>query len=209
MVKEFELDPMADVWIFLDTFSDVHSELEEAEPEFDPRELWRKKFKFRIPAATIEYSVAAAASLARYYLEKRRAVGLVTEDIGLRVLPPERGGRQLIKILEQLAMVKTIGKMRIETLVEIQAKYITRGSSVVLITPENLDEVYQAAELLVRRGLRPIVILVDSSTFGGNSKSDKVMDKLRYSGIAFRVLQKGCDVSSVLSNRKFQDQFRY
>ena len=106
MVKEFELDPLAEVWIFLDASRTVHSSLPYQHPEFDPRDFWRARFQFKLPPSTVEYSVTVAASLARYYLQRGRAVGLVTAGPALQILPSDRGGRQLSKVLEGLALLR-------------------------------------------------------------------------------------------------------
>ncbi len=74
MVKEFELDPLAEVWIFLDASRTVHSSLPYQHPEFDPRDFWRARFQFKLPPSTVEYCVTVAASLARYYLQRGRAL---------------------------------------------------------------------------------------------------------------------------------------
>src|SRR4030066_908837 len=46
IVKEFELDPLADVWIFVDAARSVQAAKPYKPPEFDPRDFWRKRYKF-------------------------------------------------------------------------------------------------------------------------------------------------------------------
>src|SRR5439155_21655556 len=82
MVKEFELDPFSDVWVILD--------------------LDRQAHHGSGPDSTEEYSVTVAASLARHFLMQNRSVGLLAQK---EVLPPDRGIRQLTKVLELLAVV--------------------------------------------------------------------------------------------------------
>src|SRR6202011_6346134 len=83
MVREFELDPTADVWIVLDLDIDAQagSGVESTE----------------------EYAVTAAASLARHLLDQGRAVGLVSQTASL---PGHRGPRQVERILEVLALAQ-------------------------------------------------------------------------------------------------------
>ena len=80
MVKEFEQDPQSEVWLFLDTHKDAHVakpvEQHEAPPVDDLFLLRRRKVK--LPPSTLEYSISITASLAHYFIEQRRAVGLVT-----------------------------------------------------------------------------------------------------------------------------------
>src|SRR5581483_4424490 len=59
MVREFELDPTADVWVVLDLNSDVHAGTG--------------------MESTEEYAVTATASLACHLLDQGRAVGLVSQ----------------------------------------------------------------------------------------------------------------------------------
>ena len=74
--------------------------------EFDPREIWRAHSTFQLPPSSIEYSITIAASLTRFYLQRSRAVGLVSTGPALQIIPSDRGGRQLNKILETLALLK-------------------------------------------------------------------------------------------------------
>ena len=59
----------------------------------------------------------------------------------LLVLPSDRGGRQLGKILETLAMLQADGPLPLPGQVEAQARYLPRGSTVVLITPSTSESV--------------------------------------------------------------------
>jgi uncharacterized protein (DUF58 family) len=199
MVKEFELDPLADVWVFVDAERSVHVSKPFQYPEFDPREVWRKKFKFELPPSSVEYAVTAAASLARFYIQRSRAVGLVFADQALRILPSDRGGRQLGKILEALALLTAEGSMPLQSLVETQARHLPRGSTLVMITPSSSESVYKTADLLLRRGLRPVVVLLDSATFGGYYSSEKVIGYLTALGVPYCHVVEGVDLAEALS----------
>jgi len=168
-------------------------------PEFDPSDFWRKRFVFEMPPATIEYSVTAAASLARYYLQRGRSVGLAYADQTVRILPSDRGGRQLGKILEALALVRAEGDMPLQGIVEAQARHLPRGSTVVLITPSTADSVYRTIDLLVRRGLRPVAVLIDAVTFGGYLSTQRVAESLKMMNVPYCQIQEGQDLGVVLS----------
>lgn len=174
MVKEFELDPLADVFLFVDAMEAVHSQEEYEIPIFDPREVWRRKFVYELPPSTLEYAVTIAASLARYYLQRSRAVGLVVGDASLHLLPSERGGRQLGKILETLALIQGKGTTPLFYLIEAQARHMPRGSTVVIITPTDTDHIERMVDLLIRRGLRPVCVLLESKSFGGRSEASSL-----------------------------------
>lgn len=200
MVKEFELDPMAEVWIFVDAYRYVHASLPQPEIALDERELWRPSVKIPLPPSTEEYSVSIAASLARYYLQRGRVVGLVSAGQNLQVLSGERGGRQLGKILESLALIKADGKLTLESLVQAEIQAIPRSSTVVLITPASGDGVALTAEFLTRRGMRPVVVLLDANTFGGVSGAARVENELKIMGVPVCRIAHGDDLTAKLSD---------
>jgi uncharacterized protein (DUF58 family) len=199
MVKEFELDPLAEVWIFVDSNRSIHASKPYQVEEYDPQEIWRRKKPFNLPPASIEYAVTAAASLARYYLQNGRAVGFVSAGQVLRVLPSDRGGRQLGKILESLALLQADGSLPLQGLIEAQARHLPRGSTVVLITPSASDAVVQGADLLLRRGLRPIVVAINAATFGGYFNSEALVATMRVMSVPVCSVSEGDDLTEVLS----------
>jgi uncharacterized protein (DUF58 family) len=200
MVKEFELDPLADVWVFLDASRTVHASKPYTWPEFDPRDFWRKRFEFQLPPSSLEYSITIAASLARYYLTHSRSVGLVTAGPSLQILPSDRGGRQLNKILEALSLVTAESTLPLQGLIEVQANHMPRGSTTVIITPSASDAVYKSVDLLMRRGMRPVAVLLDALTFGGYFSSQKVEEQLRLLRVPVSRVIEGSDLSTVVSS---------
>jgi uncharacterized protein (DUF58 family) len=200
MVKEFELDPLADVWIFLDAYKSVHSTDDTTDTSSEMQEVWNiRRYKYTLPPSTLEYAVSTAASLARFYLQRDRAVGLVTEGPNLQILPCDRGGRQLNKILETLALVKSEGFLPLHALVEAQARHLPRGSTVVIITPSSSESVYRISDILLRRGLRPVAVLIDGSTFGNYTRNQLLVESMKSLGIPVCKLDYGDDLSSSLS----------
>jgi len=200
MVKEFELDPLADVWIFLDAYSQVQSELPYAVPEERYLDFWQHNVPILLPPTTEEYSVSIAASLGRYYLSRGRAVGLVASGSYQILLPPDRGGRQLGKILEALAVVQARGDILLRGLVDAQVKHIARGSTIVLITPSVRREIAVLADNLVRRGQRPALVLLNAESFGGPTGSDRLAFQVRALGVPVRVVSCGVSLEEALSD---------
>jgi uncharacterized protein (DUF58 family) len=122
VVKEFEQDPHAQVWLFLDAQHVVHAEKPFETPErYTEGWLLDRRPKFELPPSTLEYAISITASLAHYYLKQPRAVGLVTATPQFRIIPAERSERQEIKILETLAFIETEGALSISGLVAAQA----------------------------------------------------------------------------------------
>ncbi len=201
MVKDFELDPLAEVWIFVDAYRHVQAALPIPEIELDERDLWRPNVKIPLLPTTEEYAVSIAASIARFYLQRGRVVGLVSAGQNLHVLSAERGGRQLGKILEMLALLRADGRLSFESLVQAEIQALPRGSTVVVITPDTGDGVMLSIELLMRRGMRPVVVLLDAASFGGKKGVERVENDLKILGVPVCRIANGDDLSDRLSDR--------
>ncbi len=199
MVKEFELDPLADIWLFVDGEGAVQA----AEP-YSAVDLSKHVFvhdqfaEIQLPPSTEEYAASIAASLARFYLHRRRAVGLVSSGQTNTALPPDRGGRQLGKILEALSLFRAEGSLPLSGLLEAQAQHITRGSTLVLITPTVRQQLSLTVDYLVRRGLNPIVVLLDAETFGGPPGGEYLAQLIKAMGVPVRLVKKGVNIPEAL-----------
>lgn len=182
MVKEFEQDPQANIWLFLDADRTVRSFLKD--PESDQEEIWwQHRRKIALPCDTFEYGVSAAASLANFFLADRRAVGLACAAGKSTIVSAERGVRQVNKIMETLAFLQPEGTMPLLGLVDMQAKFLPVGSGVILITSSTRPHLLLAADDLKRRNLRPVVVLIKSETFGGADGSEQMAATLLGSNI--------------------------
>jgi len=201
MVKEFELDPLAEVWIFVDAARDVQAALPYSPPARAADASWRPWKKIEIPPSTEEYAVSIAASLGRYYLQRGRAVGLTSlgRPQSPGVLPPDRGGRQLGKILEALAILRAEGDLPISALAKAQGHNLPRGSTVVLITPSVHEDVPLTVDYLLRRGLRPVVVLLDAASFGGPPGTAALAATIRALGVPVCRISNSTDLESALS----------
>jgi uncharacterized protein (DUF58 family) len=200
IVKEFELDPLADVWIFLDGALNVQAELPQPAIDLYVKDLWSHSGKIPLPPSTEEYGISAAASLVRDYLRRGRAVGFVCAGQHLTLISPDRGGRQLGKILEALALTRAEGDLPLRALIETQVKHMVRGSTVVLITSSTSTEVALMVDFLLQRGLKPIVVIIDASTFGGKVGSEQLVESIKLLGVPHRVVKNEMDLSDALSN---------
>jgi uncharacterized protein (DUF58 family) len=198
-VKEFELDPQADIWLFVDAQRSVHA----ARP-FTPIDLSQSMLlhqrteDINLPPATEEYAASIAASLARYYLRIRRAVGVVVNNQGSDLLPPDRGGRQLGKVLEIMALFRSDGTMPFPALIEAQAQHITRGSTIVLITPSVDPVLIPTLDYISRRGLRPVVVLIHAQSFGGAPGTEELGQQIKAMKIPIRCVDNGADIPVAL-----------
>lgn len=197
--KEFELDPQAEVWIFLDASHTGQAAIPYTHDLEEAEDLWRKKAQITLPPSTEEYGVSIAASVGRYFLRQGRAVGFVSAGQILSLLPADRGGRQLSKMLEALALLRAEGSLPIRGLVEAEAQNLPRGSTVVIITHSVEEDVALTADLINRRGLRPIMVLLDAASFNGPSGSDRLEAMLNFLKVPTRLIRRGDDLGHVLS----------
>lgn len=200
MVKEFEQDPQAEIWLYLDLQKSVHYEkpyhIEERSADSI---LFGKPPKFQLPPSTLEYSVSITASLAHYFLEQRRAVGYVSAGQTFIVHSAERSERQEAKILETLAFVEGNGKLSIAALVTAQASQLPQGSSVILVTSTVRPDLLQAVDDLQMRYLRPVVVLLESETFGGLRGTDILVRSLHERRVPICVIACDADLAQALS----------
>jgi uncharacterized protein (DUF58 family) len=199
MVKEFELDPQADIWLFVDAEKVIHAAMPYSVTDLSKSVFLQEHLEdIKLPPSTEEYAASIAASLGRFYLQKRRAVGVVLSGQTSTILPPDRGGRQLGKLLESMALFRAEGKLPLSGLLEAQARHITRGSTVILITPTVREQFALTLEFLSRRGLRPIVVLLDAETFGGAPGSTKLAYMVKAMGVPVRKVANGQDIREAL-----------
>jgi uncharacterized protein (DUF58 family) len=200
IVKEFELDPLADVWIFLDAASNVQASLPQTHVDAYAKDFWSHTGKIPLPPSTEEYGISIAASLVRDYLRRGRAVGLACAGQHVTLISPDRGGRQLGKILEALALTKADGNLPLRALIETQVKHMVRGSTVVLITSSTSREVALIGDFLLQRGLKPVAILMDALSFGGPPGTDELAQNIKLLGIPYRLVMYDMDLSAALSD---------
>jgi len=201
MVKEFELDPTADVWLFLDMQSSVQAgyspeEVERVEPEV--LSMVGKSLTLPSPS-TEEYAVTLAASLAKHFLERDRAVGLVAYGQRREVIQSDRGERQLIKILETLAVIRPLGSVPMAEIISAEGSSLRRDISIIVITSSTDVHWVNALHNLSRRGLRGLAIVIDAYSFGAEERVDAVLQALAFSGIPAYRVRKGQSLREALS----------
>jgi uncharacterized protein (DUF58 family) len=197
IVKEFELDPTADVWLFLDMQGAVQADRlwEPNETELPP--LWPSRPT--LEPSTEEYIVTIAASLAKHFLARNRAVGLIAYSQKREVLVPDRGDRQLTKIMEMLAVIRALGTIPIAEILTAEGKNMGRNTSVVVITPSDDIKWVESLRDLRRRGILGLGIVPDTATFGREANTDVVLAALRQNGIHAYRIREGASLAAALT----------
>jgi uncharacterized protein (DUF58 family) len=154
MVKEFENDPTADVWIILDLY----------EPPTDGQ-MVGARFASDDPldwlANDLEYRVMLTGSLARRALALGRSVGLIMNAAQPIVLPPERSDRQYVRILELLAVVEGRPDASLAELVTGLTARFRRDSVLVAVTSDIDPNLIALLATVRQRRISSEVIFVD------------------------------------------------
>ncbi|MAT44534.1 MAG: hypothetical protein CL609_19545 [Anaerolineaceae bacterium] len=208
MVKEFDRDPQADIWVLLDGDKVANFTREKSKEEADSLIVdafwaWKQDDGFKLPPDTFEYGVSIASSLINFYIKAEKTVGFACADRIMSVIPAEKGERQLGKILETLAFLEGDGSLPVNGLIEAMAQQIPRGSTVVLITPNTRENIQIALEILIRKNLNPVLILIDRESFGGVSQVSEVKSYLEFQNIPFALVQFGDPIGSVIQSQLF------
>jgi uncharacterized protein (DUF58 family) len=202
IVKEFELDPTADIWIFVD----MYREVQVGQPDWGdeagielPALFRPRRRRLQLKPTTEEYTVTVAASLAQHFIRQNRAVGLVAYGQQREVLPADRGERQLTKILECLAVLRAQGSIPIAQALAIETDRLGRGMTIVVVTPAADDRWVLITRDLTRRGLRSIAVMIDPTTFGQGFGIEKVLELLKASNTPTYVVRRDEPLESALS----------
>lgn len=199
IVKEFELDPMVDIWILLDL---------SAASLVEDRSVQRiggvgpvVPIGAALPNSTEEYLVASAASLATFFIAQERALGFLTYMPHREFQSPERSPRQLTRVMETLAVCRSLAPQGLyETLIN-EGRSFSRGATLVILTATTDSRWVQEAFVLARRGVRPTCVYVDPTSFGGTNSSEEVLKSLEISRIPTVVVRKGDPIGTTLSQR--------
>ncbi len=203
IVKEFELDPTADLWLFLDMEQTVHAGTpwqafpEEVAPAVL---LLDQPPRPELDPTTEEYGVTATASLAKHFIARNRAVGLIAYAYGQsrEVVPPDRGERQLNKILETLAVLRAQGAIPLAEVLAAETMHFSRNITVIIVTPSAASDWVVVVHDLLRRGIRVIAVLLEASTFGPAKPVKPALAELIAAGVSTYVVKEGVPLKASL-----------
>ncbi len=154
-VKEFDLEQTADAWIIID--------------------LQRAAQAGRGDQSTTEAGIRAAAAIADKALIENRAVGMSVNARRPTQLPPDRGGRQHLKVMQLLAALEPDGEAPlVEALINTVGR-LRRGMTAVVITP-SLDPAWVRVLATLRgRGVACVVVLLDVKAFDRHAQQERAL----------------------------------
>ena len=198
-MKEFEFDPQAEVWILLDASAQVQvGSIVEMSTEITAGIVYGE---FGLPQSTEEYAVAIVASIALYLIEHDREIGLISQGVARHVIQTDRGVAQLYNILESLAVLDARGSISLVDLLKVEGHRIPRGASVVMVTASRDPRVIASAQDLTRKGISPIIILLDAESFGGEEGSEDQLVAAQAAGISARLIRYEDSLAQSLTQR--------
>ncbi len=180
MVKEFDLDPAVDAWLFLD----LHESVQAGEGE----------------ASTEEYGVTIAATIASYLLRQDLSIGLIANGQRREILALDRGDRQIERILELLAVVHAGPGPELKEALAVDAFHFRRNTVAIVITPSNSRDWHESARQLQRRGIQLAVVGLDAASFAGQPSDEDTLALLEGSGVPVMRIKCGDPVAQVLES---------
>jgi uncharacterized protein (DUF58 family) len=200
--KEFELDPLADVWIFLDMYQDSHAEtiLEEQARDVPLPWLTQHAEQLALPSSTVEYGVTIAASLAQHFLQADREVGFLSYAATREVVQPDRGERQLSRLAEILAVIKPEGRVPIAQALATDGAMLARHTTLIVVTPSTDDRWVTALRGLRARGVHGVGVFMAARTFGPAPEWAPILADLQASGLSAYLVKYGDDLPSALGH---------
>ncbi len=200
--KEFELDPEADLWIFLDMEASVHVAAPWTPKAPEPLS-WatrRAEMRLELPPSTIEYGVTIAASLVEHFLRMDREVGFLSYPKHREFIQPDRGERQLNRLLEVLAVIQAEGRVPLAQMLASDGAHLSRHTTLIVITPSTDTKWVTALRGLQARGVKGIGVFIAASTFGPSPDYAGTIADLQASGLTAYLVKRGDDLQAALSH---------
>ena len=124
------------------------------------------EYDYRTRIAATELGIVIAASLANWIVAKRQAVGLYVngaDPIGTeekaQALPPRKGRAHLTRILDVLARIRTIERRPLAQMFQQEAARLPWGTTVMLITGDVDESLFEEVFRARRSGLNVVLIL--------------------------------------------------
>ena len=142
-------------------------------------------YYYRSRIDSTELAIVIAASVANWIAGKKQMVGMMvnghdplTADGRPQPIPPRKGKRHLMRLLETLARIETIEDSALVPLIQRQRYQLAWGTTLIVITgragDELLDELYQAR----RWGQNSVLILT-----GRDVQDKEVRQRAKFFGI--------------------------
>ncbi len=180
MVKEFDLDPAVDAWIFLD----LNEAVQAGEGEH----------------STEEYGVTIAATIANYLLRQDLSLGMIVNAHQREFLSLDRGDRQIERVLELLAVVRAGPGPDLKEALALDAMHFGRNSVAIVITPSTSRDWHEGVRHLQRRGVKVAVIGLDAASFEQRPADEDTLVLLEGAGVPVLRIKNGEPLAQALES---------
>ncbi len=180
MVKTFEMHPGSEIWLLLDLQEAVQAGMGDDSTE--------------------EYAVRVAASLADYFLQANRMLGLLVYGQETVVLDPARGARQHMHALEALALARAEGQKPLSRVLQAEAQRFGRHSTVIVVTCSTDEGWVGTLQRMVQQGARAAVVMLEPGSFGAAESALLPFSTLVAGGIPTCLVRCGDDLSLALGS---------
>jgi len=208
--KEFELDPLSDVWILLDMHDHAQAETPWTFDEVEPMPWLSRRAEQRrsegpvLPPSTVEYGVTIAASLAQHFLHADREVGFLSYARTRELIQPDRGERQLTRLMEILAVIQGAGHIPLAQVLASEGARLARHTTLIVITPSTDQNWVSALRGLRSRGVNGVAVLLAGRTFGPAPDWELTLADLHASGLPSYLVKRDDDLTAVLSRSQIR-----
>lgn len=185
MVKEFDLDPSAEIWVLADfqarqSVLPVHERELSRNPDIPFSEAWFD--------SSDDFVAALAASVSRKAVDANRALGYLGNGARRELRPADSTERQFLRVLSLLAVARSDGVSSINMLLVEEMRRFDRYRSPVVITSSSDLDWIETLEHATLHGVRPIVIYVDPESFDPAVSSREVRERLATAPFASHVV---------------------
>ena len=134
-------------------------------------------YYYRTRIDSTELAIVIAASVSNWIVGKKQMTGLMVNgrdplaaDVRPQSIPPRKGKRHMMRLLETLARVEITNNSRLAPLIQRERYQLAWGTTLIVITGsashELLDELYQAR----RSGQNAVMVLAGGNTSDGDAR---------------------------------------
>jgi len=127
-----------------------------------------EEYDIRSRGDASELAIVVASSIANHLVEKRQAVALATNgldplagEVRAVSLPPRKGRGHLMKLLEVLARIEARPTFPFTELLRRESVILSWGTTAIIITPQETEELFAALLQLRRQGFHVVLIIVE------------------------------------------------
>jgi uncharacterized protein (DUF58 family) len=153
-----------------------------------------------LPPSTVEYGVTIAASLAQHFLQADRELGFLSYARTREVIQPDRGERQLSRLMEILAVIQGAGSIPLAQVLASEGAHLARHTTLIVITPSTDHRWVTALRGLRARGVNGVAVLLAGRTYGPAPDWEPVLADLRASGLTTYLVKRDDDLSDALGH---------